>query len=753
MVFRADHTPHPGIQSLLTWLRRNGLAWVLLTGDGFAAAAACAAAGLPAPALHLSPHDLPGREPRGNARWLTHAAELLGLRANQLLMVGSSQVDWYTGIHAHVLYVHARWADVATKDVLALTYEHPDAIRTLLENFLLAEPDFAFCIDDDVRAFRLRALLPPNVRLPASTPASFTLQDVFTYDRPVTIAGQPGRDVLMLHLLCSAYLDGALPAGSLQFCVYPSSTPGKGSPQLAAYLELAKTVVGSYFKADLLERVVQAPDTSLERVKARRTGIPAGISIATQAQSVRINPRYRRTIPGKTIVVFDDFTTSGMSLDWARTLLAEAGAAEVIALTIGKYPGPYTYYTPRPGVRVDPFSTNTLTGADFTTTTVNPGMGPGPAAALQQTIHRLIAQRRTEAAAPTPTAGKTTTPTTGPAPAAPGRLPHPRTDPPGRPIPEPPYRTPRERHLGEQLARLQAIGYLTWLWENEIDDYWDDDPGPMWWIAGPGHADALYDLEAAELVVEAMSAAAGRPWKPASPAEYAPAPRSTVGSYARRAPLGGVFHPRSAPPTGRERRLGEQLDRLQVQRILIWRRIEVPPMSWWWIVLREQPQLPSHYELQEAEDLVARLSQAHGIPWPHAEPAAPKIPAGPSAPERSAPAAPSGQLLPMPPFRIARQRHLAEQLNALQRQGRLSWRGAYLLKPRTDGKKETTTALWWIALSGEGEKLHETPGAEEVVARMCEEAGIIWEPVPHPGGKRQLDTTLARIQARRALQG
>ncbi|MFJ9847653.1 hypothetical protein ACIRYZ_46025, partial [Kitasatospora sp. NPDC101155] len=74
----------------------------------------------------------------------------------------------------------------------------------------------------------------------------------------------------------------------------------------------------------------------------------------------------------------DDFTTAGMSLEWARILLTKAGAAQVIGLTIGKYRKPHTFYIPRPGVVIDPYTTNKVAPADFQTSDRSPGFGTGP---------------------------------------------------------------------------------------------------------------------------------------------------------------------------------------------------------------------------------------------------------------------------------------------------------------------------------------------------------------------------------------
>lgn len=65
-------------------------------------------------------------------------------------------------------------------------------------------------------------------------------------------------------------------------------------------------------------------------------------------------------------MIFDDFTTSGKSLDWARNLLYEAGAARVVGLTIGKYGyKPLTeIYEPK-GIDIAPYVLGTYEDSNF----------------------------------------------------------------------------------------------------------------------------------------------------------------------------------------------------------------------------------------------------------------------------------------------------------------------------------------------------------------------------------------------------
>lgn len=153
-------------------------------------------------------------------------------------------------------------------------------------------------------------------------------------------------------------------------------------------------MVGSYYREDLLERVSQAPDTSLERWKrSRGEASEADISIGAQARTVRIDPKYRGKLKGKTVVVFDDFTTEGKSIEWARTLLTSANAEQVIALTIGKYGASrHTAYQLRSGTTIDPYKVSYhLAATNFVTTSVTGAAGPGPDDALKATMSHFIA--------------------------------------------------------------------------------------------------------------------------------------------------------------------------------------------------------------------------------------------------------------------------------------------------------------------------------------------------------------------------
>lgn len=90
------------------------------------------------------------------------------------------------------------------------------------------------------------------------------------------------------------------------------------------------------------------------------------------------------------------------------------------------------------------------------------------------------------------------------------------------------------------------------------------------------------------------------------------------------------------------------------------------------------------------------------------------------------------------PYRIARQEHLGDALDDLSQHGRLRWRWEY--------DSARSRAIFHIALGGEAEHPLDTRSAEGVVQSLYRDIGVRWLPVPHPGGERQRQETLRRLE-------
>lgn len=87
------------------------------------------------------------------------------------------------------------------------------------------------------------------------------------------------------------------------------------------------------------------------------------------------------------------------------------------------------------------------------------------------------------------------------------------------------------------------------------------------------------------------------------------------------------------------------------------------------------------------------------------------------------------------PYRIARQEHLGDALDDLQRRGLLRWQWDYA----------NSRAIYRVTLPGEQERALDTATAERLAQRQYDDLGVHRFPVPAPGGEKQRDETLRRI--------
>jgi hypothetical protein len=204
----------------------------------------------------------------------------------------------------------------------------------------------------------LRSLLHPDTGLDHDANGRFDLKDVFTRKKRYKVGGWTAGDLLMLHGIANLYVEGLIPP-NCWFTTYPGHEVGTTNEVVASFLRPAAKFFHGFFKTDLLIRSRNAPDTSLLRFNG---GTP---KFSDQVMTVHVNPSYRDKITGKTVVLFDDFTTDGMSLEWGRLLLRAAGASRVICMTVGKYPGQHRVYQPGGGFIIRPYELNDCEDDDF----------------------------------------------------------------------------------------------------------------------------------------------------------------------------------------------------------------------------------------------------------------------------------------------------------------------------------------------------------------------------------------------------
>lgn len=87
------------------------------------------------------------------------------------------------------------------------------------------------------------------------------------------------------------------------------------------------------------------------------------------------------------------------------------------------------------------------------------------------------------------------------------------------------------------------------------------------------------------------------------------------------------------------------------------------------------------------------------------------------------------------PYKTHRQQHLGDFLDVLQAQGWLVWERA----------TEDSPTVFLIREIGSPPRQYRTWDAETVAQRVADREGILWLPVPYPGGLDQYKETMAQI--------
>lgn len=350
------------VRSLLEWIKERDLHFVVFSTHDKDISQELSKRNLPPCDLFLTKISVGAA--KGSPSWIKRVCTTLSLQPHELLYVGDDQLDWRTAINSAVFYLHAEWVEPLTSNMQALTVRSPSDVRLFASHFLLLPPRFEYAYDAPDEGLYIRALLNSNTVLHASEPKQFTLQDIFTHEKTVNVGGYSADTLLMTHAISSLYLEGLIPPNPY-FAIYPSSEPGKVSSILARFTQAAAPYFHGYLKTDMIIRGIAARNTSIARARKEQ------VDITEQANTVWLNNRYlsKDHWLNRTIIVFDDFTTMGFSLDWARNLLQAAGVPRLILLSVGKYgknhPLIHLRHDPILPIQVMPFNQGKFKPDDF----------------------------------------------------------------------------------------------------------------------------------------------------------------------------------------------------------------------------------------------------------------------------------------------------------------------------------------------------------------------------------------------------
>jgi hypothetical protein len=368
--------PPQGIKELLEYFREHGILHAVTTnGTSADVIKRFRTAGLPEPDIVVSRYDVGA--PKPSPLLIEAVLAKAGVDKRQAIYLGDDdRTDTFSAINAHVLPLSAQYSPDKKPREYGLPVTDPKAIIDYLETFgSIPDPYFGwmFPVDGVEEVYAnvdVRALIDQQENLRP------VLERVLKNDENIVIGANavPVGSVLMHNLVGSCYQSGLIQDVDT-VTLYPSSTPG-GESQLLRYIsgEMSRVFRDAYVD-DLLVRHTPAPSSR---------GLRDAREIITQFRTILVNPERRAKVEGRNILVLDDFTAWGYSLETARQMLLAAGAAKVTALAIAKFRKSYSYSRIQKGW--DPYSPCPLESGDIRLFSPNGSSYP----AVDEHFHQII---------------------------------------------------------------------------------------------------------------------------------------------------------------------------------------------------------------------------------------------------------------------------------------------------------------------------------------------------------------------------
>jgi hypothetical protein len=258
--------------------------------------------------------------------------ELSGVEPREIVYLGDDdKTDTFCAINACVLPFVALYSSSGNQMEYGIPITQPKAFIDYLSSYAKQdEPYFGWicespCIDTGTLV-DVRALFGEHGEMGLTRPLESLLKD--------HIEVRIGRNNVLLgtilfhYLVSQTYLSGLIQEIDC-VTVYPGHEAFTTNPILEQFSSILKQCFRQRFLSDLIIRHTDA--------KKSQWTPGAHRDIYEQFRTIKINPEHNRKIKDKSILVLDDFTTSGSSLETARRMLLAAGASKVIGLAMAKF--------------------------------------------------------------------------------------------------------------------------------------------------------------------------------------------------------------------------------------------------------------------------------------------------------------------------------------------------------------------------------------------------------------------------------
>lgn len=284
-------------------------------------------AGLPPPQYIVTRAEMGVSKPAPD--YVYEIQRLAGVELSEIIYLGDDdRTDTFCAINAGVLPITAKYSTSGKPMNYGLHAYYPKAIEDYLLTFGRQDPpyfgwQYSSTCSDTMKPIDIRSLIGQmgNTRN--------ILEAVLKEHRDIKIGSKTVSvaAVLFHYFVSQCYLSGLI-SNIDWVTIYPGHKVNSINPILTAFSHDIAPVFRDSFKPDLLIRHQDAPKSQFQG-SAR--------NIYDQFKTILVNPAYHRKLTGKTVLVIDDFTTHGYSLETARRMLLQAGAESVVGISIAKF--------------------------------------------------------------------------------------------------------------------------------------------------------------------------------------------------------------------------------------------------------------------------------------------------------------------------------------------------------------------------------------------------------------------------------
>ncbi len=313
-------------------------------------------AGLASPSIIVTRQDI--GQPKPSPEFLRRIARLCKVNLHEMVYIGDDdKTDIFCAINAGVLPLAAKYSKSPTTIEYGLPVNHPKVLQDYLVVYGKQEdPYFGWdynnrCADTG-KPIDVRALFGEHKQLGITGKLKSLLKD--DEDVPVNQHGTMFSAVLFHYFINQCYQSGLMAAVDM-VTVYPGHLPGNPNPVLQAFSRILALNFRKY-TPDLLVRHAAALPAHFQAVR----------QIYDQFRTINVNPSHPKAVENSSIMVIDDFTTSGNGFETARRMLLAAGASHVICVAMAKYRNEYT--ETQIAKKWDPYIPCTLAIDDIRTT-------------------------------------------------------------------------------------------------------------------------------------------------------------------------------------------------------------------------------------------------------------------------------------------------------------------------------------------------------------------------------------------------